>query len=130
MSTADVRSQRGSPAGRCRVPPRRLAWAAAAALLVAAAAPALAGEPSPEPLPQLWRHGTVSRHFWAPQGLGTEVAGLRVSAGLAVGLRAPMRAAVGSRVAPAVVLHTGARSNLTLLPAEGGGAMLVWQLRD
>lgn len=107
---------------------------AALAVLGALGAPALA-EPPPQGTlsglarAQLARHGTVSRHFWAPGFATTEVAGLRLAAGLAVGVRAPLRHAVGAAVAPAVVLHTGRASNLTLLRAEQGGALLVWQIR-
>jgi hypothetical protein len=103
---------------------------AAWATLAATATPSFA-DPLPESVrPQLWQHGTVSRHFWAPSLTTTEIAGLRVSAGLAVGVRAPLRATVGAPVVPAIVLETGRRSNLTLLPAEQGGAMLVWQIRN
>ena len=77
----------------------------------------------------LWRHGQVSRHFWAPAGANTEIGGCPLAVGLAVGVRTPLRAIVGARVTPALVLQTSRRTNLTLLPAEGGGAMLVWQYR-
>lgn len=119
MNAAKVRS--GQPKGAA-------SGLAALALLAASTGPAFAG-----PLAEsehLWRHGSVSRHFWAPSLTSTEIAGMRLSAGLAVGVRRPLRATVGSAVAPAIVLTTGQRSNLTLLPTDQRGAMLVWQLRN
>lgn len=148
MGTAKVRSeQAGGNATRNaavapKARPRHAAMAAALpatlctlVALCAFAAPALAEPSSSAPLSevakaQLSRHGTVSRHFWAPGFATTEVGGLRLAAGLAVGVRAPLRSAVGAAVVPALVLQTGSASNLTLLRAEQGGALLVWQIRN
>ncbi|MCW5635789.1 MAG: hypothetical protein KIT17_20805 [Rubrivivax sp.] len=77
-----------------------------------------------------WRHGSVSSRFWAPGAARMELAGGSLSAGLAVGVRGPLRSTLGTRVAPAIVMETSHRSNLTLLATGSGGAMLVWQLRE
>jgi hypothetical protein len=123
MDAAKVRSGWQRSAGG------HLAALAALALSVAAAAPAAADPGSDPSARPLWRHGMVSRHFWAPASMNLGPSGMRLSAGLAVGVRAPLRATVGAAVAPAFVLDTGGRSSLTLLRAEQGGAMLVWQMR-
>jgi hypothetical protein len=129
MNAAKVRSGWSSKAGTWPVA-LRSAVAPLVALATLAASAAAAAEPLADQLrSRLQRHGMVARHFWAPGLTSTEVAGMRLSAGLAVGVRAPLRAAVGAAVAPAIVLHTGPRSNLTLLAADQGGALLVWQLR-
>lgn len=73
------------------------------------------------------RNGAVSRHLWAPQAARTEVAGMPVSLGLALGLRGHVRSQLGSRIAPAVHFELDRRSNLSLLASGKGGAMLVWQ---
>lgn len=129
MDAAKVGS--GQAGQACARPwPARAAAAALATLATLAAGETAAGEtPGDSAYPQVSRHGTVSRHFWAPEATSTEVAGMRLSAGIAFGVRAPLRAAVGAPVTPAIVLRTGRHSNMTLLPAESGGALLVWQLR-
>lgn len=98
----------------------------AAALLATAALPAAAA-PEVEAL-ELQRNGALSRHLWQPAVARTQVAGLPLSAGLALGLRGAARHQLDSRVAPALTLQTGARSSLSLL-STGGGAMLVLQLQ-
>lgn len=74
----------------------------------------------------LHRNGAVSRHLWQPDAASVEVAGLRVSAGLAIGLRGATRDNLGRRYTPALTVETGQRSSLSLLPGNDG-AMLVWQ---
>lgn len=88
--------------------------------LPAAAEPACGGD-------ELRRHGAVSRHAWAPEFACGEVAGMRISAGLALGLRSNLRTQLDSSVVPAVVLQLDQRSNLSLLASDKRGAMLVWQ---
>ena len=96
----------------------------AAALLLAAApaaaAPLFGGD-------ELQRNGAVSRHLWTPDFARAELSGMRLSAGLAVGLREPLHAPLGRRVAPSLSLDLGQRTQLSLLPAAGRGAMLVLQ---
>jgi hypothetical protein len=105
-------------------------WLAMGVLAIGAvSSPALADEAS-DGAASIWRHGEVSRRFWAPDTATAEVGGLRLNAGLAIGVRTPLRSAVGARVAPALVLHTGRQSNVTLLAGSQGGAMLVWQQRQ
>lgn len=141
MDAAKVRSEQGggndalrSATVALKARSRFTALVSVLGALCAFAAPALAEPLSPAPLSevraQLSRHGTVARHFWAPGFATTEVGGLRLAAGLAVGVRAPLRSAVGAAVVPALVLQTGSTSNLTLLRAEQGGALLVWQIRN
>jgi len=73
------------------------------------------------------RNGAVSRHLWAPQAARTEVAGMPVSLGLALGLRGPLRDQLGVSVAPALQFELDRHSNIALLASGRGGAMLVWQ---
>jgi hypothetical protein len=86
----------------------------------AAAAPLFGGD-------ELQRNGGISRHLWTPDFTRTEFAGMRLSAGLALGLREPLHAPLGRRVAPSLSLDLGQRTQLSLLPAPGRGAMLVLQ---
>ena len=86
----------------------------------AQAAPLLGGD-------DLQRNGAVSRHLWTPDFTRAEFAGLRLSAGLALGLREPLRGPLGRRVTPALSLDLGQRSSLSVLPGNGRGAMLVLQ---
>ncbi|MBL8287149.1 MAG: hypothetical protein JNL85_04115 [Rubrivivax sp.] len=129
MGAAKVRWGRRRSGGNAARQALRVALVAlgscAAAVLAEPSSPALSAEAARAPLS---RHGTVSRHFW---GIAhTDVAGLPLAAGVAVGVRAPLRNAVGAAVAPALVLQTGRASNLTLLRADSGGALLVWQIRN
>lgn len=77
----------------------------------------------------LRRNGAVSRHVWTPDLATGEVAGLRVSAGLALGLRDTMKAQLGRSVTPALTVQLQGGSSLSLLPGSEGGAMLVLQTR-
>ncbi len=116
-------------------PPRRSenevmrpANATRACLLILALGAASAGwcsEASPDD--EFRRNGAVSRHLWAPQATRTELGGMPVSQGVALGLRGPLRDQLGVRVAPAVHLSLDRRSSLSLLASGKGGAMLVWQ---
>jgi hypothetical protein len=93
--------------------------------LMSAAGPALCGEPSSDD--EFRRNGAVSRHLWAPQATRTELAGVPVSLGVALGLRGQLRDQLGVRVAPAVHFELDRRSSMALLASGKGGAMLVWQ---
>jgi hypothetical protein len=93
--------------------------------LMAAAGPALCGEPASDD--EFRRNGAVSRHLWAPQATRTELAGVPVSLGVALGLRGHLRDQLGVRVAPAVHFELDRRSSMALLASGKGGAMLVWQ---
>ena len=74
------------------------------------------------------RNGAVSRHLWAPEAASTELAGMRVSAGLALGLRGPLRSQLGTRLAPTISFELDRRSSVSLLASgRGGGAAIVWQ---
>lgn len=77
----------------------------------------------------LRRNGAVSRHVWTPDIATGEVAGLRVSAGLALGLRHTVKAQLGRSVTPALTVELQGGSSLSLLPGSEGGAMLVLQTR-
>lgn len=105
-------------------------WLAMGMLAVGSmSGPALAAEAS-NGSSSTWRHGEVSRRFWAPESATANIGGLRLNAGLAIGVRRPLRTALGAPVAPALVLQTGRQSNVTLLAGSQGGAMLVWQQRQ
>ena len=99
---------------------------ALAACLAAAAAVPAAAHPVLDAT-EIRRNGALSRHVWAPEFARTELNGLRVSAGLALGLRGSIQANLDRRVAPAITVHTGDRSQLSVLWAGSRGAMVVWQ---
>jgi hypothetical protein len=88
--------------------------------LPAAAAPLFGGD-------ELQRNGAVSRHLWTPDCARGQVAGVRLSAGLALGLSDPLHGPLGRRVTPALKLQLDSRSSLSLLPGNGRGTMLVLQ---
>jgi hypothetical protein len=74
--------------------------------------------------------GGVARRVWQPDEAATTVSGMRLSAGLAMGLRGPVSATLGTRVAPAVSLEVARDASLWLLPrADGAGTMVVFQMR-
>ncbi len=75
---------------------------------------------------ELQRNGAVSRRLWKPEAASATLGGMRVSAGMAIGLRGPLQANLGRRHTPALTLETGQRSSLSLL-AGNDSAMLVWQ---
>jgi hypothetical protein len=75
----------------------------------------------------LQRNGPVSRHIWTPNFATGEAAGLRVSAGLALGLRDSIQSNLGRSVAPALTIGLGRSARVSLLPAANHGAMLVLQ---
>ena len=75
---------------------------------------------------ELQRNGAVSRRLWKPEVASVEWGGMRVSAGVALGLRGPLQDQLGRRHTPALTLDLGGRSSLSLLPGNDG-AMLVWQ---
>lgn len=102
---------------------RTLATAALVGLCVpAAAAPLFGGD-------DLQRNGAVSRHLWTPDVANGRVANLRLSAGVALGLREHLRNNLGRSVAPAFTLHLDPDTSVSLLPAGNRGAMLVLQTR-
>lgn len=104
--------------------------AAALAGLLLAASPSPASADSQSEPSTLRRHGSVSRFIWAPRAASAQIGGQSLQAGMAIGVRGPLRTALGAAAAPALVLETGRRSNLTLLAAGNGSAMLVWQHRN
>jgi len=75
----------------------------------------------------LQRNGAVSRHVWTPDFAAGKVAGVRISAGVALGLRDSLQSNLGRSVTPALTFHTSETSSLSLLPAGNRGAMLVLQ---
>lgn len=75
---------------------------------------------------ELQRNGAVSRRLWKPDMASADWGGVRISAGVALGLRGPLQEQLGRRHTPALTLDFGARSSLSLLPGNDG-AMLVWQ---
>lgn len=95
---------------------------AAALLLCAAAAQA---EPWLD-ADDLQRNGAVSRRLWKPDVASAEIGGVRVSAGVALGLRGNLQEQLGRRHTPALTVDWGSRSTVSLLPGNDG-AMLVWQ---
>ena len=95
-----------------------------AALLLCAAGAACA-EPWLD-TDELQRNGAVSRRLWKPEAASAAFAGMRLSAGMALGLRGPLQANLGRRHTPALTLEFGQRSSVSLLPGNDG-AMLVWQ---
>jgi hypothetical protein len=102
--------------------------AAVTAGLLMAAGPACA-QADFDPEARAWqRHGGVSRAIWSPTGARVELAGQQAGFGFALGLRRNLRRPLGTHAAPAFVVETGVRSNLTLLAAPDRGAMLVWQV--
>lgn len=88
--------------------------------LPAGAAPLFGGD-------DLQRNGAVSRHLWKPDFATVEAGGLRVSAGVALGLRGALKSQLGRRATPMLTLELNQRSSLSLLPGDSGGAMLVLQ---
>lgn len=98
--------------------------APALSMLLSLAAPAAwAG---PIEIEGLERNGALSRRVWKPEFAKAEVGGLKVSAGVAIGLRGAVRANLDRSVAPALSVDLAHRGSLSLLPARDG-AMLVWQ---
>jgi len=74
--------------------------------------------------------GSVARRVWQPEETTTTVSGMRLAAGVAMGLRGPVKHTLGTRVAPAVSLDVARDASLWLLPrADGAGTMLVFQMR-
>ncbi len=76
---------------------------------------------------ELQRNGAVSRRLWKPDIASADWGGVRVSAGVALGLRGPLQDQLGRRHTPALTMEFGARNSLSLLPGNDG-AMLVWQI--
>lgn len=88
--------------------------------LPACAAPLFGGD-------DLQRNGAVSRHLWKPDFATVEAGGMRISAGVALGIRGALQSQLGRRATPMLTMELGQRSSLSLLPGDGGGAMLVLQ---
>jgi hypothetical protein len=78
----------------------------------------------------LRRNGMLSRHLWTPDAARTEVMGLSLSAGLAVGVRPGFRKAVGGRLAPAITLQLDRRSNFTVLATGRGRVAVAWNVTE
>ena len=92
-------------------------------MLLFAAGPASAG---PFGIDALERNGALSRHVWEPAFAQVDVGGTKVAAGLAIGLRGPVRDQLDRRIAPALTVDLNRSGSLSLLPARDG-AMLIWQ---
>jgi hypothetical protein len=130
LETAVCRSAASAPAWHSENEVMRPVTAAARTCsltlaLMGAAGPALCSDASSDD--EFRRNGVVSRHLWAPQAARTEVAGVPVSLGVALGLRGHLRTQLGTRIAPAVHFELDRRSSMALLASGKGGAMLVWQ---
>lgn len=97
-----------------------------AAVTMTCSLPALAAGPAVSSEPGLQRNGPLSRHVWQPAFAQTDIGGMRLSAGVAIGLRGAVKANLDRSVSPALVLGLGRGESLSLLPAHDG-AMLVWQ---
>jgi hypothetical protein len=78
----------------------------------------------------LRRNGAVSRHLWSPDAASVDVAGIRVSAGLAVGLRGPLRSQLGTPLAPAIHFALDSRSGICILSSGRRGAAILWQVTN
>lgn len=88
-----------------------------------------AAQAAPEVLGgELRSHGEVSRRLWVPS-LGEGARHGPVSAGLALGLKGPVRQQMGRSLAPAVTLRLNADAQLSLVAAPGKGAMVLLQTR-
>ncbi len=109
---------------------RSLRTLAAACLAAVAAGACAAPEGGTDEAPVLQRNGAVSRHFWSPGFASGEWGGSRFSAGLAVGLRGPVRDNLGRGVAPALSWQLEGRARLSLLARGDRGVMLVWHRGD
>jgi len=104
--------------------PRPFLLRATAAVLLLGAAAAQA-EPWLDS-DDLQRNGAVSRRLWTPESTSVKWGGVRLSAGVALGLRGTLKEQLGRRHTPALTMELGARSSVSLLPGNDG-AMLVWQ---
>ncbi len=74
------------------------------------------------------RNGAVSRHLWTPDAASADMAGMRVSAGLALGLRGPLRGQLGTRLAPSIHFALDRRSSVCILSSGRRGTAIVWQV--
>lgn len=92
-------------------------------VLLLAAAPAWA---RPFEIESLERNGALSRRVWEPSFAQVQVGGVKLAAGVAIGLRGPVREQLDRRIAPALSMDLNRGGSLSLLPARDG-AMLVWQ---
>lgn len=100
-----------------------LSFVVAAAGALWAAVPALAAPP--DDLGELQRNGALSRHVWSPDLARTDLGGLRLSAGVAVGLHDAVQTQMQRSVTPAFSLALNAESRVSLLAGGRRGAMLV-----
>jgi hypothetical protein len=71
------------------------------------------------------RQGGLSRHLWSTDLGRMDVTGVRLSAGLAVGLHGSVQAQLRRNVTPALTADLSPDSKLSFLPAGRRGAMLV-----
>lgn len=95
---------------------------AVAAALCGLCAPSFAG-----PLlgGELQRNGALSHHLYVPSGAAA-VLDNRVGAGIALGLKGPLRQQLGA-AAPAFSFSVTAKTSLSVLAVPGKGAALVLQ---
>jgi hypothetical protein len=78
----------------------------------------------------LRRNGAVSRHLWSPDLASADVAGIRVSAGLAVGLRSSLRSQLGTPLAPSLNFSLDSRSSICILSSGRRGSAILWQVTN
>ncbi len=93
------------------------------ALLAAACAPSFAAPL--DGIEELQRNGGASRHLWTPAFTRADVAGMHLSAGIALGLRNSVQSQLRRNVTPALSLDLGSDAKLSILHAGARGAMLV-----
>ncbi|HET9643755.1 MAG TPA: hypothetical protein VFP68_10465 [Burkholderiaceae bacterium] len=73
--------------------------------------------------------GAVARRILQLDGISTNVAGMRLTPGVAFGLRGTVRDNMSRSIAPALQLQIRQGLSMALLPAAGSGAtMLVLQI--
>jgi hypothetical protein len=95
---------------------------------ICASAQALAADPLPD-LGKVRDGGAVARRILQLEGMSTNVAGMRLTPGVAFGLRGSVRDNMSRSIAPALQLQVKPGLSMALLPASGSGAtMLVLQI--
>jgi len=104
-----------------------MAHAVPAIAVIAAALCGISAPVAAQSLPvgELRHNGELSRRLFVPSATAS-VGSERVSAGLALGLKGPVRQQMG-RVAPAVTIDMSPSSKLSILGAPGKGAMVILQ---
>jgi hypothetical protein len=78
----------------------------------------------------LERNGALSRVLWAPDAGRQDLLGLRVSAGLAIGLNEHVQAQMRRNSTPSLGVEIGHGSRIAILPGGRRGTMLVWHVQQ